>query len=143
VRFIHRERVRYLNRGHAETQEVQGVIGNLAYDLIDENLKGIDAWFERQSRYARKDAEFELEREKDGLRLGELLARDPLRRRAALKRLAWRMPLRGLVYFWYSYLWRLGFLDGRDGLMFCRMRALYQTEVAIKKYDLRRKSAQP
>ena len=138
VRFVHRDRVRYLNRGHAETQEVQGEIRDLAHDLIDENLKGIDEWFERQNRYSRKDAEFELEREPDGLRLGELFSGDPLRRRAALKRLAWRVPARGFIYFLYSYVWRRGFLDGRDGFVFCRMRAMYQTEVAIKKYDRRR-----
>jgi len=60
--------------------------------------------------------------------------------RAALKRLAWRGPARELSYFLYSYLWRRGFLDGRDGFVFCRMRALYQTEVGIKKYDMRRKT---
>ncbi len=140
VRFIHRDRVRYINRGHAETQEVQGEIRDLTHDLIDENLKGIDEWFERQNRYSRMDAEFELEREKDGLRLGEIVSNDPLKRRAALKRLAWRAPARGFIYFLYSYIWRRGFLDGRDGFVFCRMRALYQTEVAIKKYDMRRKT---
>jgi glycosyltransferase involved in cell wall biosynthesis len=139
VRFIHSDRVRYLNRGHAETQEVQGEIRDLAHDLIDENLKGIDEWFERQNRYSRKDAEFELEREKAGLRISELFSGDPLKRRAALKRLAWRVPARELVYFLYSYIWRRGFLDGRDGFVFCRMRAMYQAEVAIKKYDLRRR----
>jgi glycosyltransferase involved in cell wall biosynthesis len=139
VRFIHRDRVRYLNRGHAETQEVEGEIRDLAHDLIDENLKGIDEWFERQNRYSRKDAEFELDREKAGLRLGELFSGDPLKRRAALKRLAWRVPARELVYFLYSYVWRRGFLDGGDGFVFCRMRAMYQAEVSIKKYDVRRK----
>lgn len=139
VRFIHRERVRYLNRGHAETQEVVGEVRDLAHDLIDENLKGIDEWFERQNRYSRKDAEFEIEREREGLRLAELLSRDPLLRRAALKRLAWRTPFRGLVYFLYTFFLRRGFLDGRDGFVFCRMRAQYQTEVASKKYDLRRR----
>lgn len=139
VRFIHRERVRYINRGHAETQEVKGEIRDLAHDLIDENLKGINEWFERQNRYSRKDAEFELERESDGLLLAELISGDPLKRRAALKRLAWRVPARGLIYFLYSYIWRRGFLDGRDGFVFCRMRAMYQTEVAIKKYNLRKR----
>lgn len=139
VRFIHRDLVRYVNRGHAETQNVDGELRDLAHDLIDENLKGVDEWFERQNRYSRKDAELELVREKDGLRMSELFSSDPLKRRAALKRLAWRMPARGLVYFIYSYIWRRGFLDGRDGFMFCCMRAMYQTEVAIKKYDMRRK----
>ena len=141
VRFIHRERVRYINRGHAETQEVDGEILDLTHDLIDENLKGVDEWFERQNRYSKKDAEFEVTGEKDGLSVLEFFSRDPLKRRAAMKRLAWRMPARGLAYFIYSYVWRRGFLDGRDGFAFCRMRAMYQTEVAIKKYDLRKRSS--
>lgn len=140
VRFIRRDRVRYINRGHAETQDVQGEIRDLAHDLIDENLKGIDEWFERQNRYSRKDAEFEIAAERGGLRPGDLLTADPLVRRAALKRLAWRLPARGFIYFLYSYVWRRGFLDGRDGFVFCRMRAMYQSKVAIKKYDLRRRN---
>lgn len=137
VRFIHRDRVRYLNRGHAETQLVQGEIKNLDSDLIDENLKGIDEWFDRQNRYASKEAEFELEQEKGGLRAAELFSSEPLVSRAALKRLAGKMPARALVYFLYSYIFRLGFLDGKPGFVFCLMKAWYQSQIAIKKYDNR------
>ena len=139
VRFIRIGRVRYENRGHAETQTVQGRIGNLRHDLIDENLKGIDEWFERQNRYSTKDAQFEFEAAAAGIRGGDLWAADALVRRAALKRIASRLPARGLVYFLYSYILRGGFLDGRDGLVFCRMRALYQSQVATKLHDMRRR----
>jgi glycosyltransferase involved in cell wall biosynthesis len=140
VRFIRQGRVRYVDRGHAETQQVTGEVRDLQFDLVDENLKGLDEWFARQNRYSRKEAEYELEQEQHGARLAAFFSRDPLKRRAALKRLAWRLPARGLIYFFYSYVWRRGFLDGRDGFVFCRMRALYQAEVAIKKYDVRRSS---
>lgn len=137
VRFIRVDRVRYVNRGHAETQEVEGEVKNLDSDLIDENLKGIDEWFDRQNRYASKEAEFELEQEKNGLHLSELFSLEPLKRRAALKRLAWKMPARGLVYFLYSYFLRFGLLDGKPGFVFCLMRASYQSQIAIKKYNSR------
>lgn len=139
VRLVHRGRVRYVDRGHAETQEVQGIVRELQHDLIDENLRGIDDWFARQNRYARKEAEFELEREAQPLRPWELFARDPLVRRAAVKRLGWRVPGRPLLYFFYAYLLRGGYRDGRDGLMFCFMKALYQGMIAVKKYDARRR----
>ena len=139
VRFIHKDRARYQDRGHAETQQVKGEVRDLQHDLIDENLKGIPEWFERQNRYSTKDAQYEVDNELGGVRIGEVFSADPLVRRAALKRLSWKLPARGLIYFLYSYFWRRGFLDGRDGFVFCRMRALYQTEVAIKKYDLRRR----
>ena len=141
VRFIRKDRVRYLNRGHAETQEVAGELRDLSNDLIDENRKGIDEWFERQNRYSRKDAEYELAQSAGALRPRELFAKDPLVRRAASKRLAWRMPGRPLLFFLYSYLWRGGFLDGREGFMFCYMKALYYAMVQIKKFDVRRSSA--
>lgn len=138
VRLIHKDRVRYVNRGHAETQEVEGDVAELEADLIDENAKGILEWFERQTRYARKDAEFELSEESAPFHLGDVLSADPLVRRAALKRLARRAPGRAPVYFAYSYLLRGGFRDGEDGLVFCTMRALYQQMVNIHKYDLRK-----
>jgi glycosyltransferase involved in cell wall biosynthesis len=139
VRFVHKDRVRYLNRGHAETQEVAGRVDDLRHDLIDENLKGIDEWFERQNRYSAKDAEYELLQEGKTIQFGDIIAGDPLLRRAALKRVACRLPARPLFYFLYSYFWRLGFLDGRDGLVFCLMKAMYQQMVSIKKYDARRR----
>jgi glycosyltransferase involved in cell wall biosynthesis len=139
VRFVRAPRVRYEDRGHAETQQVQGEVRDLANDLIDENLKGLDEWFERQNRYSSKDAQFEFAQAHGGLRAAELFARDALVRRAALKRLAARLPARGLAYFLYSYIWRRGFLDGQDGLVFCRMRAMYQSQVAVKLHDLKRR----
>jgi glycosyltransferase involved in cell wall biosynthesis len=137
VRFIRMGRVAYQNRGHAETQAVQGQIADLQHDLIDENLKGIDEWFDRQNRYATQDARFEVLAETTAS-FRDLWAPDPLARRAALKRVAARVPARGFVYFLYSYLVRGGFRDGADGFVFCRMRAMYQSQVAVKAYDLRR-----
>lgn len=139
VRFIRAGRVRYENRGHAETQTVDGAIGDLAHDLIDENHKGIDEWFERQNRYSSRDAEYELQSRPAGPGWADLFSGDALRRRAALKRAAAALPARGLIYFLYSFVWRGGFLDGKEGLMFCRMRALYQSQVAIKAFDIERR----
>jgi len=138
VRLVHKDRVRYINRGHAETQEVEGDIGELESDLIDENAKGIDEWFERQNRYARKEAEFELAEETKPFDPKDLVSRDPLVRRAAHKRVAQRAPGRAFVYFFYSYLLRKGFKDGMDGFVFCTMRAMYQQMINVKKYDLRK-----
>ena len=103
VRLVHRDRVRYEDRGHAETQTVRGEIRELEHDLIDENLRSIDEWFARQNRYARKEAEYELAQERADAAArrgwGDLFGGDPLARRAAVKRLSHRMPLRPVAYF--------------------------------------------
>ncbi len=140
VRLIHRDRVRYIDRGHAETQTVQGRTLELEHDLIDENLRSIDEWFERQNRYASKEAEYELANEATVGGWADVVRRDPLRRRAAIKRLSWRLPARPAFYFLYAYVWKRGFRDGRDGLMFCFMKALYQGMIVVKKHDARRLS---
>jgi glycosyltransferase involved in cell wall biosynthesis len=141
VRLVRAGRVRYVNRGHAETQEVDGRIADLAHDLIDENLKGLDEWFARQNRYAAKEAKHELAQASRPFDLAGLLSADGLRRRAALKRVAAALPFRPQLYFLYSYVLRGGFLDGRDGYVFCMMKAEYQRMIAIKKYDLKRREA--
>jgi glycosyltransferase involved in cell wall biosynthesis len=137
VRLVRKGRVRYVNRGHAETQEVSGEVLDLENDLIDENVKGLDEWFERQNRYSTKEAEFELRQEGANASWSGVLSSDPLARRASLKRLASRLPFRPLLYFVYSYFLRGGFLEGRDGLVFCLMKSQYQRMIVIKKHDLR------
>ncbi len=137
VRLVHRERVRYINRGHAETQQVDGDIAALDGDLIDENHKDLTHWHARQANYAAADARYELEQERTPLRWQEMTSPDPMVRRMFLKRLGWKMPFRALVYFVYSYLIRQGFRDGMEGWRFCRMRAGYQSMVVREKRQLR------
>lgn len=140
VRLIHKDRVRYENRGHAETQQVGGEVRELEHDLVDENLKGIEEWFERQARYAYKEASFELAQSSQSMGITGVLQANPLARRAALKQLTRDLPGRALAYFFYAYVIRGGFLEGKDGLVFCSMRAIYQQMVVASKHELRRHS---
>ena len=139
VRFVRRGRVRYVNRGHSETQKIGGDIVAANGYLIDENHKDLEAWFRRQSRYSQQEAIFEINSEDSAVSWMGLISTDPLGRRAVFKRFASRLPFRGALYFLYCYLIRLGFLDGKNGFVFCRMKAVYQSMIAINKYDLRKK----
>lgn len=137
VRLCRVGRVRYVNRGHAETQEVDGAIWRLEADLVDENLKGLDEWFSRQNRYSGSEAMFELEEESAPWRIADLASADPLIRRAALKRVAASVPGRPIWYFLFSYLVRGGFLDGMHGFVFCLLKSVYQGMIASKKIEAR------
>lgn len=44
-----------------------------------------------------------------------------------------------VIFVFYSYFFCRGFIDGKDGLVFCMTRALYQGMVVAKKHDLRRR----
>ncbi len=137
VRLIHKNKVNYVNRGHAETQDVDGLIEECEHDLMDQNVKGIDEWFERQNRYSTKDAEHELATTPTSMT--GLFSLNTMHRRASLRLLAARVPGRPFIYFIYAYFFRRGFLDGWDGLIFCLMKATYQQMVSIKKYDIQRR----
>jgi glycosyltransferase involved in cell wall biosynthesis len=139
VRVVRPERVRFFKQGHGEGAEVDGATAALHGHLVDENLKGFEAWVERHGRYALAEARAELERLDEPLHPAELWADDPEQRRLALKRLAARLPGRALGYFAYSYLWRGGLLEGREGLALCARRSLYQQMIASAKHDLRRR----
>jgi glycosyltransferase involved in cell wall biosynthesis len=137
VRLCRAGKVRYVNRGHAETQEVEGATWQLESDLIDENRKGLGEWFSRQNRYSGNEAQFELAQERLPWSSTDLASADPLVRRAALKRLAAAIPGRPVWYFIYSYVLRGGFRDGVHGLVFCLLKSVYQWMIVIKKLEAR------
>jgi hypothetical protein len=42
-----------------------------------------------------------------------------------LKKLYLRLPMRPVIRFVYSYFFRLGFLDGKPGFVFCMLLSFY------------------
>jgi glycosyltransferase involved in cell wall biosynthesis len=101
--------------------------------------RGIAYWFERHNRYSTLEAQAKLEQQVAPLRWQPLFGRDPVERRRALKRLAYRLPLRPSLVFVYWYVVRLGFLDGRAGLAFSRMRAAYELLIDLKVMERERR----
>ena len=80
VRLVRKGKVRYIDRGHAETQTVEGNILDLSNDLIDENRKSIDEWFTRQNSYSSRDAEYELVEQREPLNVSQMISSDPIMR---------------------------------------------------------------
>jgi glycosyltransferase involved in cell wall biosynthesis len=91
--------------------------------------KGIDWWFERHNEYSAVEAQL-LQERRDRVRGGTF--RDPSQRRAALKAIAYRLPLRPYLVFLYLYVVRGGFLDGRPGWVYVNMRLAYEIMIDAK-----------
>ncbi len=115
-----------------------GRVARLQHDFIDENHKGLTFWTDKHNRYADREV-------KDLLALAagesdERPAGQAGRRRWAKEKLYARAPLfwRALAYWFYRYVIRLGFLDGRSGLVFHFLQAFwYRLLVDAKLYELR------
>jgi glycosyltransferase involved in cell wall biosynthesis len=132
-RIVHRDRVRYEAFGHGErVARADGLFEYLKEPCLHFNFsKGWTDWFDRHNRYSSREAERILA-ERPNLKAGECWSRDPVRRRAALRRLSYRLPCRATLRFIYVYLLRLGFLDGRDGLIYASLQAIYEYMITLK-----------
>ncbi len=115
--------------------------------LLEENFKenAISFWLDKHNRYSTLVAEEEWERRRN-LRRQEVKAvfwGNPDQRRAWLKRLWWRLPLYGrpFLYFTHRMVFQLGFLDGKNGIVFHFLHAFwFRLIVDIKIDELRRKA---
>lgn len=104
--------------------------GRLPGSMHDKNAVSLKDWVSRHNRWSDLEAEemrLALAAAPASGRLQPRLQGDPRERTRWLKALYYRMPsgLRALAYFVYRYVFRLGFLDGREGLYFAFLQGLW------------------
>src|SRR5262249_10135548 len=115
---------------------VDGTLGRLRTPLIHEDFKSLEAYLARHNRYSTWEARLR-RRFLDGgpygqESIGPRLFGNAQERRRFLKYLAVRAPFEPLLWFVYHYVLRLGFLEGRPGLLACRFRSEYIAQVRAK-----------
>lgn len=93
--------------------------------------KGLTAWFAKHNGYATAEAQASLQLQRP-VNWRDLLSRQALRRRTALRYLVFRLPCRPLLRFCYMYVLRGGFLDGRAGWAYCRLLMIYELMIVAK-----------
>ncbi len=140
VRLGQRDRFRFKQVGHGQREDLAPErIGTLREPYLHYSFsKGLTDWVDKHNRYASAEARavVRLLAAGGGLDWAGLWAREPSRRRRALKALSSRLPLRPLLRFLYMYVVRRGFLDGRAGLTYCRLLAIYEYLIVLKTREL-------
>lgn len=145
MRLVHRDRARFVDQGHGElpVPPVSGAMGTLREPFIHYPFhRGLAHWLRRHISYAEREAALEL-RQKASVRLGDLWSRDTAARRLALRNLSRTIPGRPVLRFAYQYLWKWGFLDGRAGLAFSTLMAVYEAMIVVMALELRRRGLDP
>jgi hypothetical protein len=117
--------------GHYQPR-IEGTTGVLRHAIRHEDHATLFEYFQRHNRYSDWEASM---RARGGLPSGTE-TQPPLRRLG--KRLVTGVPLRGLTAFLYSYVLRLGFLDGRAGFHFALSRGFYYWQIGLKLRELER-----
>lgn len=118
MRLFLRGRGRCENRRYDQHFFVDGATALLRAPMIDDIRLPLTEWTARHNRWA--DAEVdELTEPSDGV-IGAGNSDDPVRVKRMQRGRYYRLPLfwRAILLFLYRYVWKLGFLDGRWGLIF-------------------------
>lgn len=122
----------------------QGEVANLQHDIIDENHKGLTFWTEKHNRYADREVKDLLlskgEKSSDQLLQSNSYSQAS-QRRWVKKNLYGRSPLflRAFIYFLLRYTIGLGFLDGKQGLVFHFLQGFwYRFLVDAKIYEIQK-----
>jgi glycosyltransferase involved in cell wall biosynthesis len=105
-----------------------GPIQQLEGFFVDDNRSSLELWTQRHNRWSSAEAHEYLGVRLTGPRVVPRLTGSPMGRKRWLKERFWpRLPLlwRAYGYFIYRYFLRLGFLDGREGLVFHTLQGLW------------------
>lgn len=102
----------------------------LNLDIVDNPLTNLASWVDKHNHYSTLEAHMSLsqqDKENPEIMSPRLWGSKFERKRWIKLRVFYKLPLfiRPLLYFLYRYLFRLGFLDGREGLLFHFMHGLW------------------
>lgn len=141
MRFFKRGLGRYEDREVHEHVVIQDPVGYVKEWMIHDDQRGLEHYVAKHNRYSTLEAR-SLFDEMRGVAVhsGDAanLSKETRRRRWLKRHVMPHAPFPGLWRFIYVFFLRLGILDGRVGLEFCRFIAMYDSLVALKLRALRR-----
>lgn len=133
------------NRWMDEHIQVTGKTARFKGEILDDNLHSLTWWTQKHNAYASREV-IDLLNLEYGFMPHETVANLRSGQQAGIKR--WikenvyaRLPggFRAFAYFFYRYVIRLGFLDGREGLAFHILQGFwYRFLVDAKLYEVRK-----
>ena len=117
---------------------VSGQIGRLHSPMIHHDFESLHEHFQRhniysdweallRTRYLHRDLEKEIRPRLFG---------STMERRRFFKRFFLSLPGKPWIYFFYSYVLRGGFLDGRPGFIYNVLKAIHWYQISIKEYEI-------
>ncbi|MGB6432400.1 MAG: glycosyltransferase [Candidatus Acidiferrales bacterium] len=122
-----------------EWVRVAGSVGRMREVILHRDFADLHHHFDRHNIYSDWEALLRTRyrhRDVSG-EVRPLLAGSQVERRRFFKRWFLAMPGRPWLYFFYSYIARGGFLDGRAGFIYNALKSFYWYQVGVKEYEIR------
>jgi glycosyltransferase involved in cell wall biosynthesis len=138
LRLFRRGRGRCEDRKYDQHFLVDGPTANLAWPMIDDIRLPLGEWTARHNRWADAEVDELLNPGAGVIRAG---SGDPVAEKRSQRDLYYRQPLflRALLLFLYRYVWKRGFLDGTEGLIFYVLQTFwFRFLIDAKLYERRK-----
>ena len=131
-RFFKNHRVtveREINEEYITTGKTKNLKNHLIHYPFN---KGLQYWFTKHNIYSDLEASKMISEMKEKINITDLFSKDPSTRRKTYKRMSYKFPFRPTIVFLIFYIVNGGFMDGKEGYEFCRLRKIYESMIDIK-----------
>ena len=116
---------------------VDGPTSRLKNPLVHRNVESLSRYIQKHDEYSNWEAKVWFAKEENE-KLRPSLFGTQAQRRRWLKQNFLRIPGAPVLFFFFKYVFSLGFLDGIPGLIYCGFQAGQMFHVKSKIYELRR-----
>jgi glycosyltransferase involved in cell wall biosynthesis len=117
---------------------VEGRTARLEHPLIHHNVESLSRYIQKHNEYSNWEAKV-LSQGRGGSEISASFFGTQAQRRRWLKQKLFALPGSPVLLFLYRYVFRLGFLDGVPGLIYCGFQAVQMFHTKSKIYELRSK----
>lgn len=114
---------------------VDGPTTKLKSRLHHYNVESLFRYIQKHNEYSNWEAGVWLNRQNNSAALPPAWSGSQAQRRRWLRRIFFGIPGSPVLFFFYKYLLRLGFLDGVPGLIYCGLQAVQFFHIKAKIYE--------
>jgi hypothetical protein len=114
-----------------------GPTAELRNPLVHHNFESLSRYIQKHDEYSNWESRVLSRVDESSEEMSASLFGTQAQRRRWLKRKLYRLPGSPVLLFLYRYVFRLGFLDGIPGLIYCSFQAVQMFHTKAKIYELR------
>ena len=121
---------------------VKGKTARLKHPLLHRNVESLSHYIRKHDEYSNWEARVWMEGEANAQDLKPSLFGSQAQRRRWLRKKFFAIPGSPLLFFFYKYIVRFGFLDGIPGLIYCSLQGIQFFHIKAKIYELNTQQTQ-
>jgi glycosyltransferase involved in cell wall biosynthesis len=121
---------------------VDGRTAKLNSPILHHNVESLSHYIQKHDEYSNWEARVLLQADESSRELPPAFFGTQARRRRWLKKNLYALPGSPVLLFLYRYFFRLGFLDGTPGLIYCGFQAVQMFHTKAKIYEMKAHAAQ-